>query len=77
MIFLLDTNAFSDLMSEDPMVKAHLNVHLISDVVIICPIVRGEILYGIQRMPAGKKRRELQSKADNLFSIIPCKAIPL
>jgi predicted nucleic acid-binding protein len=47
-----------------------------TDIVVICPIVRGEILYGIERLPLGKRRRDLQSKADNLFSTLVCQAVP-
>lgn len=67
MIFLLDTNAFSDLMSENPQMGIHLANAAISDQVIICSIVRGEILYGIERLSLGKRRSELAKKADNLF----------
>lgn len=46
------------------------------DRVLICPVVRGEILYGIARLPEGKRRADLKSKADNLFEILPCEFIP-
>ena len=45
------------------------------DNVIICPVVRGEILYGIARLPQGKRRTDLQSKADTLFASLPCEVI--
>ena len=45
------------------------------DDVIICPVVRGEILYGIARLPLGKRRTDLQSKADTLFASLPCEDI--
>ncbi len=31
----------------------------VGDRVVICTIVRGEILFGIERMPAGRRRAEL------------------
>ncbi len=46
------------------------------DRVIVCPVVRGEILYGIMRLPQGKRRADLKSKADNLFASLPCEGIP-
>jgi tRNA(fMet)-specific endonuclease VapC len=76
MIFLLDTNIFSDLMREDSLVDARLKGCSVNDRVIICPIVRGEILFGIERLQAGKRRRRLHSMANLLFSKIPCEAIP-
>ena len=45
------------------------------DDVIICPVVRGEILYGIARLPLGKRRTDLQSKANTLFASLPCEVI--
>jgi len=38
-------------------------------------VVRGEILYGIARLPLGKRRTDLQSKADTLFASLPCEDI--
>ena len=58
MIYLLDTNAFSDLMKEHPTLGNRLGALSDQDSVIICPVVRGEILYGIVRLPEGKRRTE-------------------
>ncbi len=76
MIFLLDTNAFSDLMRENPRMDEHLSSLAADDSVVICTIVRGEILYGIARLPAGKRRLELAEKAANLFAVVPAAAVP-
>lgn len=76
MIFLLDTNAFSDLMREHPMVESRVAALSDQDSVIICPVVRGEILYGIVRLPEGKRRTDLMSKADKLFASLPCEVVP-
>jgi predicted nucleic acid-binding protein len=57
MIFLLDSNAFSDLMRKDPRVEAYLAALGSNDKVMICSIVRGEILYGLARLPQGRRRR--------------------
>jgi predicted nucleic acid-binding protein len=53
MIFLLDSNAFSDLMRKNARSEAHLAALGPDDKVVICPIVRGEILYGVARLPPG------------------------
>jgi hypothetical protein len=50
-IFLLDSNAFSDLMRKNARIEARLAGLGPNDKVVICPIVRGEILYGIARLP--------------------------
>lgn len=76
MLFLLDTNAFSDLMFEKPTVLARANAVQLPDAVVICTIVRGEILHGIQLLQPGRKRHELDEKADRLFRMIACHAIP-
>ena len=76
MIFLLDTNAFSDLMREHSTAESRMAALSDQDKVIICPVVRGEILYGIVRLPHGKRRADLKSKADKLFASLRCDAIP-
>ena len=76
MLFLLDTSAFSDLMREHPKVDARLASTPSSDRVIICSVVRGEIQYGIERLPLGVRRQELESKAQKIFSVVPCEPVP-
>ena len=67
MIFLLDTNTFSDLMREHPKIDARLASLSSADCVVICSVIRGEILYGIERLPQGKRREELEIKAAKLY----------
>lgn len=76
MIFLLDTTAFSDLMREHPKIDARLAGATKTDIVIICTVVRGEIQYGIERLPQSKRRQELKAKADKLFAVLPCEPVP-
>lgn len=71
MLFLLDTNAFSDLMREHPQMDTYLAGIPPTDRVVICSVVRGEIRYGIERLPQGKRRQELEIKATNLFAVLP------
>jgi tRNA(fMet)-specific endonuclease VapC len=75
-IYLLDTNAFSDLVRDDPLVNARL-VAAASDRVLTCSVVRGEILFGIYRLPDGKKRRELAARSTQYFAVVPCEAVPV
>ncbi len=69
--YLLDTNAFSDLMREHPALDTRLVGLNEENAVIICTIVRGEILYGLERLVPGRRRQELETKAASLFAILP------
>jgi predicted nucleic acid-binding protein len=75
-IFLLDTTAFSDLMQENPRTQDKLATLAPADRVAICSIVRGEIRYGIERVPLGKRREALEAKSLRLFAAIPCESVP-
>jgi predicted nucleic acid-binding protein len=50
MRYLLDTNALSDLIRRHPDVRARLRSVEPTDVTI-CPVVLGELLHGIRKMP--------------------------
>ncbi len=76
MIFLLDTNAFSDLMRKHSRVEGRMSSLPAVDRVVICPVVRGEILYGIEQLPQSRRRQNLERQAAPLFAIIPCEPIP-
>lgn len=76
MIFLLDTNAFSDLMEERAQVVARLSGIASIDRAIICPIVLGEIQHGIVRLPQSRRRSELEIKAARVFAVLPCESVP-
>ena len=55
MIFLLDTTAFSDLMRGNARAEICLSRLSPMDRVVICPIVRGEVRYGIERLTPGTR----------------------
>src|SRR5262245_16642274 len=44
--------------------------------VVTCAIVRGEIRYGLERLPAGKRRTNLETKASNVFAVLPIEPVP-
>jgi predicted nucleic acid-binding protein len=75
MLFMLDTTAFSDLMRENPKVQSRLAALLPADRVSICPVVRGEVLHGLARLPSGERKQDLGTKAARLFAAIPCDPI--
>jgi len=70
--FLLDSTTFSFLMERRPEVVAHLGSVGPADRVAVCTIVRGEVLYGLERMPPGRRRRENERAAAELFEVLPC-----
>lgn len=72
-IALLDTNAVSDMMSHHPQFKARADAYL--GTILTCSIVRGEIRYGIERLPVGKKRADLETRSQNAFAILHCEAV--
>lgn len=47
-----------------------------SDRIITCAIARGEILFGIARLPEGKRRSELERAGREFLSVLHCEQIP-
>lgn len=76
MIYLLDTNAISDLMRSAPRIEQWMEQLDSSDQVITCTIVRGEILFGIARLPEGKRRTELEDVVHSFLASFRCEPIP-
>ena len=76
MLFLLDTNVISDLMKRRPLTVARLGAIGVRDQAIICPIVRGEIFYGISRLSPGRWRDELHARANGVLASISCDPMP-
>lgn len=72
-MYILDTNAISDLMQGHPTVAARLQAAQ-SDAVT-CVIVRGEIAYGIAKLPQSARRAAYVTRADQLFAAITCEPI--
>lgn len=77
MDYLLETSTCSFLMARIPHVIAHFeSLSDFNNYLFTCPIVRGEILFGIQRLPVGRRRQVLENQAINLFEELPCLAVP-
>ena len=74
--YLLDTSTCSLLMQDNSRVKGRLDSLTESDYHFTCPIVKGEILFGIGRLPSGKRRQDLEQRANELFATVPCDPIP-
>jgi tRNA(fMet)-specific endonuclease VapC len=75
-IYMLDTTILSDLMREHPQVAARIARLSPPDQVCINTIVRGEVRYGLARMVQGRKRRNLEAKAQQIFAVLPCEPLP-
>ena len=63
-------------MRDDPVIQAWLSALSADEQIVLCPIVRGEILYGIDLLPEGKRRMLLREKAENLFANLLCEVVP-
>ncbi len=74
--YLLDTSIFSLMVKENLRVKAHVASLSAADRLIVCTIVRGEVLYGLELIAQGKRRRDLETKVSDLFATIPCEPVP-
>ena len=74
--YLLDTSTCSLLMQGNSRVKGRLDSLTESDYHFTCPIVKGEIFFGIVRLPDGKRRQDLEQRANELFATVPCDPIP-
>jgi predicted nucleic acid-binding protein len=60
--YLLDTNATSDLMRASQRIENWMAKLSQDDRVVTCTIVRGEVLFGIARLPAGRRRAEATTR---------------
>lgn len=76
MTYLLDTNAISDLMRAASRIENWMSGLSQSDLVVTCPIVRGEVLFGIARLVEGKRRTELEELGHRFLDTLPCAPIP-
>jgi predicted nucleic acid-binding protein len=74
--YLLDTNAISDLMRSDARIETWMAGLDPSDRIVTCAIVRGEILFGILRLPLGRRRSELERVAREFLAAFRCEAVP-
>jgi tRNA(fMet)-specific endonuclease VapC len=74
--YLIETTTFSRLMRRDVRVRARIAALHPVDLAVICPVTRGEIMYGLERLPQGKRRSDLEAEAAYLLAQLPCWPIP-
>ncbi len=70
MKYVLDTNAFSLLMSGRPAVVNRFAVVSPGDVAVPHPVL-AEVAYGIERLPRSKRKDQLRARFDRLCEEIP------
>ena len=75
-LFLFDTNAVSDNIDRHPGLRARLGAMGSGDDVRVSTIVRGEILFGIEQLPAGQRKTNLEARAGAAFALIRCESVP-
>ena len=75
MISLLDSPAVSDWRREDTAFLDYVESLAPPASLVTCSIVRGEILFGIQHMGEGHRRRQFTMCAQRLFTLTPCIAV--
>jgi hypothetical protein len=63
-------------MRQDGGISSWLSSVADDDEIVVCPVVRGEILFGVTRLGAGRRHDELEAKARMLFSAMRCAPIP-
>lgn len=72
----MDTTTFSGLMRRDAKIRARVEAIAPTDRAAVCTITRGEVLYGLARLPRGKRRSDLETEAMHLFGQLPCLSVP-
>ncbi|MBI3946027.1 MAG: PIN domain-containing protein [Armatimonadetes bacterium] len=72
MTYLWDTNTASASMARAPATLERLRHLGAADDIAVASITRGEVLHGIQRLPAGRRREALTTRAVQLFVGVRC-----
>jgi predicted nucleic acid-binding protein len=71
--YLLDTNAVSDIVLGEAKITVRFSRHRFE--VRTSVIVRGEVQFGIERLPPGRKRTAIESLTSGVLSVIPCEPV--
>ncbi|KRF18929.1 hypothetical protein ASG90_03310 [Nocardioides sp. Soil797] len=74
-MIVLDTNLVSHLMARDEVVVTWLE-SLVPDELYLTSVTRAEVRFAIARLPKGRRRRELETRADELFLAMGHKTLP-
>ncbi|HEV2948616.1 MAG TPA: PIN domain-containing protein [Gemmataceae bacterium] len=71
--YLFDTNAVSDLVRDHPKIKSKLSSQ--SGSIITSVINRGELRYGLERLPADKKKSDLERRVNSILKVLFTEAV--
>src|SRR5437667_10384150 len=72
-LYLFDTNAVSDAMADHPKLKARMAAAQGRFVTSV--VARGEIRYGLESLPHGRRRTNLESKARLVLGVLPAETV--
>ena len=76
MTYLLDTTAISDLMRGSSRIETWMEALAADDRIVTCTVVRGELLFGIVRLPEGNRRSELEETGRHFLALFHCEPVP-
>jgi predicted nucleic acid-binding protein len=76
MVYLLDTNIVSLLVRDDVTIVRWLGAVGPGDDVLVPVIVLGEVRFGLRRLPAGRRRDELQRRLDGVLAGLAVQGLP-
>jgi tRNA(fMet)-specific endonuclease VapC len=77
MTYLLDTNVLRQLMDQHPQVLARMASVATSNRVAACAVVRGEALFGVERIPPGKRRDAVEQNVRAVLASLHEEAVPV
>jgi tRNA(fMet)-specific endonuclease VapC len=63
-------------MRKRPEIRGRLSSFGPAHDIVTCPIARGEILFGIAKLPEGRRRQELAERAMSALAEVPCESVP-
>jgi hypothetical protein len=68
-MWLLDTNVVSEMVALKPTVRVMSTISALPrDALFTTAITEAEIFYGIERLPAGRRRNDLRAAIEDVFS---------
>jgi predicted nucleic acid-binding protein len=68
--WLLDTNVISHLMRHESVVEHRLIQAALTDSIALSVVSHSETVYGLRRMPAGRRRRSLEREYERLLPLL-------
>src|SRR4051812_116841 len=75
-LYLLDTNAVSDLVANHPRVRAKVGAVAAPDRAAISTISLGEVLFGLAKMPQGARRQRIEARTAAAFATLVAEPVP-